>query len=228
MEGNALSHTFVSECTFSPVSVMLKKRVVKRKLIANDSSDDEKVDEPQPSTSRITRKRRLSKQKKTQVATASSSPPPPDCDSRSKPPTASLTPSKFLSLLSDDEELSSLSEDDSKDECVDNESEGNASDSSEEQTQVSERELEDEEQGEATSVPLGATLAHLVWTDGHHFEPDIHNFDNPRSGVTDDWPCDDNTGEAECFRAFIDDIICIICNTYIVYNHIKIAHNDNI
>ena len=41
-----------------------KKHVVKCILIANDSSDDERVDEPQPSTSQITR-RRVSKQKKT-------------------------------------------------------------------------------------------------------------------------------------------------------------------
>ena len=53
-------------------------------------------------------------------------------------------------------------EDDSKDECVDNESEGIGSDSSEEGTQVSERELEDEEQGEATLVPCDATIAPFV------------------------------------------------------------------
>ena len=124
--------------------------------------------------------------------------------------------------------MSSLSEEDSKDECVDNESRGIGSDSIEEGTQVSERELEDEEQEEATSVPHDATFAPLVWTDRHHFEPDIHNFDNRRSGVTDDWPCDDNAGEPDCFQAFIDDVICIICNTYIVYIYIKIAHYDNI
>ena len=73
-------------------------------------------------------------------------------DSRPKLPTANLTSSKFLPLLFDDEELSSLFEDDSKDECMDNESWGIGSDSSEEGTQVSERELEDEEQGKATSV----------------------------------------------------------------------------
>ena len=77
--------------------------------------------------------------------------------------------------------MSSLSEDDSKDECVDNESESIGSDSSEEGTQMSEKELEDEEQGEATYVPRDATLAPLVWTDGDHFEPNIHNFDNRRS-----------------------------------------------
>ena len=77
-------------------------------------------------------------------------------------------------------------------------------------------------------MPCDATLAPLVWTDGHHFEPNIHNFDNRRSGVTDEWPCNDNAGEADCFQAFIDDVICIICNTYIVYIYIKIAHYDNI
>ena len=93
---------------------------------------------------------------------------------------------------------------------------------------MSKRELEGEEQGEATSVPHDATLAPLVWTDGHHFEPDIHNFDDCRSGVTDDWLCDDNAGEVDCLQAFIDDVICINCNTYIVYIYIKIAHYDNI
>ena len=95
---------------------------------------------------------------------------------------------------------------------------------------VSERELEDEEQGEVTSVPRDATLAPSVWTDGHHFESEVHSFDNRRSGMTDDWPCNDNAGEADCFQAFIDDIyvICIICNTYIVYIYIKIAYYDNI
>ena len=101
-------------------------------------------------------------------------------------PTANPTSLKFLPLLFDDDELSSLSEDDSKDECVDNESGGIASDCSEEGTQVSEKELEDEEQGEAASVPRDATLAPLVWTDRHYFEPNIHNFDNGRLGVTDD------------------------------------------
>ena len=93
---------------------------------------------------------------------------------------------------------------------------------------MSERELEDEEQGEATSVPHDATLALLVWTDGYHFEPDIHNFDHCKSGVPDDCPCDDNAGEADCFQGFIDDVICMICNTYIIYIYIKIAHYDNI
>ena len=122
-----------------------KKSVVKRILIANESSDDERVDKSQPSTSQITLRRRVSKQKKTQEATAWSPPLPPP-DSWPKPPTANLTPSKFLPLLFDDE-LSSLSEDDSKDECMDNKSGGIESDSSEEGTQVSERKLEDEEQG---------------------------------------------------------------------------------
>ena len=93
---------------------------------------------------------------------------------------------------------------------------------------MSARELEDEEQGEATSVSHNATFVPLMWTDGHHFEPDIHNFDNRRSGVTDDCPCDDNAGEADCFQAFIDDVICINCNMYIIYIYIKIAHYDNI
>ena len=108
------------------------------------------------------------------MATALSPPPPPD--SRPKLPTANLSSSKFLPLLFDDEKLSSVSEEDSKDECVDIESGGIASDFSEEGTQVSERDLEDEEQGEATSVPRDATFPPLVLTDGHHFEPDIHNF----------------------------------------------------
>ena len=159
----------------------------------------------------------------TNVSSPPRSPPDSPPDSRPKPPTANLTSSKFLPL-----QLSSLSEDDSKDECVDNESGDIRSDSSEEGTQVSERELEDEEQGEATSVPRDATLAPLVWADRHHFEPDIHNFDNRRSGVTDDWLYDDNVGEADCFQVFIDDVICIICNTYIVYIYIKIAHYDDI
>ena len=58
--------------------------------------------------------------------------------------------------------MSLQSEDDSKDKCVDSESGGIGSDSSEERTQVSARELEDEEQGEATSVPRDATLALIV------------------------------------------------------------------
>ena len=69
---------------------------------------------------------------------------------------------------------------------MDNENGGIGIDSSEDGTQVSERELEDEEQGEATSVSRDVTLASLVWTDGQDFEPDIHNFDNRRLGVTDD------------------------------------------
>ena len=101
-------------------------------------------------------------------------PPPHPPDSWPKPPTANLTPLKFLPLLFDEVELSSLSEEDSKDECVDNESGDIGCDSSEEGTQMSERELENEEQEEATSVPRDATLALLVWTDRHNFEPDIH------------------------------------------------------
>ena len=42
---------------------MSKKRVVKSILIVNDSSDNERVDEHQPSTSQIMRRRRVSKQK---------------------------------------------------------------------------------------------------------------------------------------------------------------------
>ena len=64
--------------------------------------------------------------------------------------------------------------------------------------------------------------------DVDHFESDFHNLNNRRSGVTDDWPYDDNAGEGDCFQTFIDDVICINCNTYIVYIYIKIAHCDNI
>ena len=133
MEGSTPSHTIVPECTRSPGNVMSKNRIVKHILIVNDSSDDERVDEPQSSTSQIMRRRRVSKQKKAQLATTSSPPPPPP-DSRPKPPTANLTPSKFLPLVFDEKEFSSLSEDDSKDECMDNESGGIGSDFSEEGT----------------------------------------------------------------------------------------------
>ena len=46
---------------------------------------------------------------------------------------------------------------------MDNESGAIGCDSSKEGTQVSEKELEDEEQGEATSVPRDTTLTPLMW-----------------------------------------------------------------
>ena len=123
-------HTLLYLSVHTALEVLSKKRVVNRKLIANYSSNDERLDETLLSTSRITRRRRVSKQKKMQVATAlSPSPSPPD--SPIKPPTANLTSSKFLPVLFDEEDLSSLFEDDSKDECVDYESGGIGSDSSE-------------------------------------------------------------------------------------------------
>lgn len=154
---------------------VVKRHPVKRKLIVNDSSDEETADVPQPSTSRGMRRRvgGVRPRGGSTGQAAAPSPPPPPPDSRRKPPPVNLTPPKFLTIVFDAEEESPLSDDDDKDqECMDSVSGGTGDDSSDEYTEVSESE-EGEEEGGATSadVPCEASYTPFVWTHGHDFEP---------------------------------------------------------
>ncbi|KAK4325319.1 hypothetical protein Pmani_004100 [Petrolisthes manimaculis] len=65
----------------------------------------------------------------------------------------------------------------------------------------------DEEEIEGTEerhVSLQDSIA-FDWSDGSDFVPVLHKFQNNRSGVTHEWPCNDEARESDYFRAFLDD-----------------------
>jgi len=125
-----------------------------------------------------------------------------------------VTPSKFLKFLypedeEDDDNSGSESDIDSRDNGWPGESnvESSSSGSDEEEPlqAAEDRELrggEDDERQAPLREPSGFSFA---WSEGSDFVPHLHEFQSDRSGITKDWPCNDEAKESDFFRAFLDD-----------------------
>ncbi|KAK3892069.1 hypothetical protein Pcinc_004038 [Petrolisthes cinctipes] len=109
-----------------------------------------------------------------------------------------LTPTQFLPLLfTEDSEAEGVSGSDDSDLDDRGLQEENDLDYS----------CSDEEGIEGTEerhVSLQDSVA-FDWSDGSDFVPVLHKFQNNRSGVTQEWPCNDEARESDYFRAFLDD-----------------------
>lgn len=140
--------------------------------------------------------------------------------------TQKLSPSKFLPMLFDEEEGSSECDDDDDDWERDSASGGVGSpDGSEDEMETTiapdNSEANDNiEQGGDTSQQ--DTAHSFVWSDGSDFVPHRHPFSSTFSGVTDEWPCDDNARECDYFRAFFNDatIDLIVTETNKYYQYV--------
>lgn len=138
---------------------------------------------------------------------------------------ANLTPSKFGPLLFDvdDDDLSSMSSyGDGWDSESAWESRGGSGESEQSILSMSDSDGDDENDDISD-----ATLHTFVWTDGKDFEPDIHDFDNRESGMTNEWPHDENAGEIDYFESYFDDNImgCIVNETNRFYAY-TVANNE--
>ena len=116
-----------------------------------------------------------------------------------------LTPSKFYSLLfseeSDKDSSGTNSSIDSKDNGWSSSSDEDESLHAADDRELLEGEADDERQP-SLSEPSGFSFA---WSEGSDFVPDLHEFQSDRSGITKDWPCNDEAKESDFFRAFLDD-----------------------
>lgn len=212
-----------------------KTKPVKRKLVKqfqhNNSDSDSDIDDPQPTTSsgRGKRRRVISRKQphtapSTHAAPTSATPRP--ASARTLP--ANLTPSKFLPVIEEEEELSSMSEgpqwlpgrDD------DSGSVGDWTDDEQMSEGVGESEEEEEEE-EATHTPRPATLTPFIWSDGSDFIPDIHDFDTNIAGVTNEWPHGRDAQESDYFEAYFGpDVMQLIVSETNKYYAYMMEHAD--
>ncbi|XP_050709300.1 uncharacterized protein LOC126994095 [Eriocheir sinensis] len=66
------------------------------------------------------------------------------------------------------------------------------------------REGEDDHRNREVPLPETPDFS-FAWSEGSDFVPDLHEFCSDRSGVTRDWPCNDQSNESDFFRAYLDD-----------------------
>lgn len=124
-----------------------------------------------------------------------------------------VTPSQYFKLLfpvgEDDDGRGSDSESDSTEYGWPGDSnvESSSSSDEEEPLQVAEdRELHEGEDGEEGQAPLREPAGFsFSWSEGSDFIPHLHEFQSDRSGITKDWPCNDQARESDFFRAFLDN-----------------------
>ncbi|KAK3863117.1 hypothetical protein Pcinc_031059 [Petrolisthes cinctipes] len=108
-----------------------------------------------------------------------------------------LTPSQFLPLLfTEDSEAEPVSGSD-----VSDQDDGWPEESDLDYSYSDEEGIEGNEE---RYVSLQDSIA-FDWSEGSDFVSVLHEFQNNRSGVTQEWPCNDEARESNYFRAFLDD-----------------------
>lgn len=117
----------------------------------------------------------------------------------------SVSPSEYFDLLYADDEDDDSGE---ESETSSRESDVESSYSSDEEELIQAAEdrrlyegVDNEERQATLPEPSGFSF---TWSEGSDFVPHLHDFRNDRSGITKDWPCNDEAKESDYFRSFLD------------------------